>query len=55
MRKWKAGQMLGLEVEVESAGASSLIGRVGQIVMEAQQTRAPYTCLLRVSRLSGPA
>jgi len=30
-----------LEVEVESAGASSLIGRVGQIVMEAQQTRAP--------------
>ncbi|MEM1060649.1 MAG: hypothetical protein AAGK14_15665, partial [Verrucomicrobiota bacterium] len=30
-----------LEVTVESAGASSLIGRVGQIVREAQQTRAP--------------
>lgn len=30
-----------LEVEVESAGQASLIGRVGQIVLEAQQTRAP--------------
>lgn len=30
-----------LEVEVERAGERSLIGRVGQIVLEAQQTRAP--------------